>query len=247
MQAWQLRVGTAAGRRELKFIVSEEKAAAIREHVRCFLVPDKYMAQWGVRGYPVCSLYLDSPSLLLYEQTQQGQKNRFKLRIRFYDDDPAHPAFAEIKRRETVVVKKQRAAITREGAMELLAGMPGSVSILADSAASERELAALHEFSRLATEIRAVGCSYVSYHREAYCSDDGNDLRVTFDRELQGGGYQRGAPIALPTQVRRPELDGVILEFKFTNRFPPLDARSRLPVRLVPAVGTQIREMCRRP
>ena len=33
------------------------------------------------------SLYLDAPTLTLYWQIAYGLKNRFKLRIRFYDDE----------------------------------------------------------------------------------------------------------------------------------------------------------------
>ena len=62
-------------------------------------------------SYRICSLYIDSPQLFLYNQTVLGEKNRFKLRIRFYDDDPAHPAFLEIKRRVTDVILKE----TRRG------------------------------------------------------------------------------------------------------------------------------------
>ena len=52
----------------------------------------------------ITSLYLDSSALHLYRQTVQGIKNRFKLRIRFYDDNPGNPAFLEIKRRVTDVI-----------------------------------------------------------------------------------------------------------------------------------------------
>jgi len=47
---------------------------------------------------------------------------RHKLRIRFYDDRPESPVFLEIKRRITDVIRKERAAISREGVGRLLAG-----------------------------------------------------------------------------------------------------------------------------
>ena len=48
-------------------------------------------------GYHVHSLYLDSPAYELYHETTEGVKNRFKLRMRFYDDSPEAPVFLEIK------------------------------------------------------------------------------------------------------------------------------------------------------
>lgn len=47
------------------------------------------------------------------------QTNRFKLRIRFYDDIPASPAFLETERRLTDVIRKERAALRREGIYRL--------------------------------------------------------------------------------------------------------------------------------
>ena len=87
----------------------------------------------------------------------QGQKNRFKLRIRFYDDNPENPAFLEIKRRETDVIKKKRAAITREGAKAMLAGEPPSPEFLYGNKVTAKSMEAMFEFCSLRDRIRAGG------------------------------------------------------------------------------------------
>ena len=40
--------------------------------------------------------------------TLDGHRKRFKLRVRWYDDDPDAPAFCEIKRRTDKVIHKTR-------------------------------------------------------------------------------------------------------------------------------------------
>jgi hypothetical protein len=209
-----------SSRFEFKYYVDEGRARAIRNFIESYLEPDEFLVRFGGIGYPVCSLYLDNSGLLLYDQTMQGQKNRFKLRIRFYDNNPENPAFLEIKRRETDVIKKKRAPVTREGAREILAGAPPSPDFLFGKKMTTKSLDALYEFCQLRDRIDAAGCTYVYYHRQAYVSPDSNSVRVTFDRQLEGGVYVPGTELSIPTDSARPKMEGVVLELKFTDRFP---------------------------
>lgn len=58
------------------------------------------------------------------------------------------------------------------------------------------------------------------YRRQAYVSPESDDLRVTFDRELVGGMYYPGRQLEIPKHGAKPEVGGVVLELKFTDRFP---------------------------
>jgi len=78
---------------EQKYIISEEVALQVRDHVRSFLELDEHGVNKPDNSYPVHSLYLDSDDLKLYWATINGDKNRFKLRLRFYDDNPDTPVF----------------------------------------------------------------------------------------------------------------------------------------------------------
>ena len=209
-----------SSRYEYKYYVTEAQAADIQNYISSYLEPDEFLIRFGGIGYPVCSLYLDNSGLLLYDQTIQGQKNRFKLRIRFYDDNQSNPAFLEIKRRETDVIKKKRAAVSREGAKLILTGEPPSPSFLYGDKVSTKSLDALYEFCELRDRIGAHGCTYVYYHRQAYVSPGSNQARVTFDRQLEGGIYIPSGDLVIPRVSKRPKLEGVILELKFTDRFP---------------------------
>ena len=88
-----------ASRFEQKYIINEETALQIREFVRSYLELDENGVGKPNYSYPVHSLYLDSDKLTLYWRTINGDKNRFKLRLRFYNNNPDTPVFFEIKRR----------------------------------------------------------------------------------------------------------------------------------------------------
>ncbi len=84
-------------RYEHKYIIRENVALALRDFVSSYLELDSFGATQPNKSYPVHSLYLDSPDLRLYQTTINGDKNRYKLRIRFYEDRPKAPVFFEIK------------------------------------------------------------------------------------------------------------------------------------------------------
>ena len=171
-------------------------------------------------AYRLSSLYLDGDALELCKQTMQGIKNRFKLRIRFYDDNPDGPAFLEIKRRVTDVIRKERAMVTRDGVRRLLASGWLDQSCLMGDNGSPKSGVALLNFCNLVRSINARGCIYVSYVREAYVSPNSDQIRVTFDRQLIGSPYEPGSGLSTPTQGISPPVGGTILELKFTDRFP---------------------------
>ena len=211
-----------ASRFELKFIINEYCAAGIRDFSRAYLEPDEFADPQNGNSYLISSLYLDNPELSLYRQTTVGEKNRFKLRIRFYDDNPDHPAFLEIKRRVTDVIRKERAKVSREGARRVLAGHGPDPSFLIDHEDNGNSGSALINFCDLCSNIGAKGCIYVSYRREAYVSPNSDLIRVTFDRHLRGSPYRQGDGLTLPSGGAYPAVgndDNVILELKFTDRF----------------------------
>ena len=212
-----------SSRFELKYIVDERCAAGVRDFVRSYLEPDEFADPDQGNSYQISSLYLDSPGLALYRQTVAGEKNRFKLRIRFYDNSPDGPAFLEIKRRVTDVILKQRAMVARQGVLDFLGGKGPDESWLMGSNGADKPGAALQAFSNLSDSLGAGPSIYVSYRREAYVSPGSNSVRVTFDRQLLSSTYEHGAKLALPTRGARPKIgnsDKVILELKFTDRFP---------------------------
>ncbi len=205
---------------ELKYVIDEQRAGAVRQFISSYLEPDEHAGGHPECSYPVYSLYMDAPTLVLYRQTKQGLKNRFKLRIRFYDDAPESPVFLEIKQRLSGVICKERAALCREGAELLLNGGRPSLSHLIGSDGHRGAEAALDRFCTLCEELDAGGAAYVGYLREAYVQPGSDNLRVTFDRQLCGQQFDPREGLVLPVGGAFPKVEGVVLELKFVDRFP---------------------------
>jgi hypothetical protein len=81
-------------------------------------------------------------------------------------------------------------------------------------------LAVLGRFCQLRDILRADGCVFVSYLREAYVSPNDDQVRVTFDRQIQAGMYGRSLGIQQIDARCQPQIRGVVLELKFCDRFP---------------------------
>src|SRR6185503_8920411 len=95
---------------------------SIRDFVRAYLELDEHGIGYPDMAYPVHSLYLDSDDLKTYQASVNGTKNRFKLRLRYYDDKPDSPVFCEVKARVDNCILKQRCGVRREAVVSLLAG-----------------------------------------------------------------------------------------------------------------------------
>jgi SPX domain protein involved in polyphosphate accumulation len=205
-------------RYERKFVVSETSAEAIRSFVGSYLPRDEHMAGRDSFGYRVNSLYLDTPTYALYRQSCDGIKNRYKLRIRFYDTAEDSPAFLEIKQRKTETIHKMRAAVSKRAAETVLrGGWISSAELLSPSDASARALA---EFCECRDRLHAVGTAFISYRREAYVSPTAESVRVTFDRQIAGHPYYPDLGLSMPAEEAFVVVDGAVLELKYNGRAP---------------------------
>jgi hypothetical protein len=205
-------------RLELKYIIRESVALQIREFVRSYLEIDEYGATRPNLSYPVHSLYLDSDDLTLYWETINGNKNRYKLRLRFYENRPSAPVYFEIKRRVNNAILKQRGGVKREAVESILAGHLPEPTHLVSS--DPKQLAALQRFCQLMNERHCKPKAHIAYLREAWISPLNNRVRLTMDRQV----YCDPEPTArLSTDLLNPVLvfgRNVVLELKFTGRYP---------------------------
>ena len=207
---------TLACRFELKYHISESKAEGIVQFIKPYLQTDRYCKLQRSGDYPIVSLYLDSGDMQLCRESLRGHKNRFKLRIRSYTDEPDYPRFFEIKRRMNTIIIKSRARVMDHDVPTLLAGLPlPPQNYTAD-------IDTINQFQLYMNSIRAKPSVLIRYMRQAYEGTSEIRVRVTFDRKLMynittlpevrlgGGGWQHN-PFTL---------GGVILEVKFTDRYP---------------------------
>jgi len=201
-------------RYEFKYRISEAKAAAVEQYIKSYLHLDHYSKIQPGCTYPIVSLYLDTDDLKLCQETLRGKKNRFKLRVRSYSDEPDTPVFFEIKRRLNDIIIKGRSRVTKDIVQSVLSGK----SVPQLQYKSDEQL--LRQFQLYMYSLNARPVAKVRYIRRAYEDDSENRVRITFDRKLcynptntpdisfDGGGW------------KRIELGYVILEIKFTARYP---------------------------
>jgi len=203
---------------ELKYLVDEAITPWVRDFVSSYLDLDEYGAGRPNLSYPVHSLYLDSDDLKLLQACANGTKNRFKLRLRYYEERPGTPVFFEIKSRMDNCILKERCAVNREAVPLLLAGqLPDPDQVLSREG---RHLATLQRFNLLLHQLNARPKAHNTYLREAWVSRHDNSVRVTLDRKVR---IEPQFIAQAVTEMKRPTRifgEFVILEMKFTNRFP---------------------------
>ena len=203
---------------ELKYPIDSQITLELRDFVSAYLELDEYAAGRADLSYPVHSLYLDSADLRTHQAMVNGARNRFKLRLRYYDDRPDSPVFFEVKRRVDNCIVKQRCGVRREAVSLLLAGqLPEPAHLLSTE---PRHLVALQRFNLLLNQLNASPKLHNSYLREAWVSPHDNSVRVTLDYHVRAEPWFRSEPaVAIDRSV--PVFPGiVILELKFTTRFP---------------------------
>jgi hypothetical protein len=204
---------------ELKYIIEEAKACAIRDFVRSYLEPDPFGKPELNGAYAIHSIYLDNSGLSLCNATLAGIKNRFKIRIRYYNDEPDAPVFFEIKRRVSDAILKRRAQVRRESVLPLLDGhWPEHKDLWTPG--DPKAYDSLCQFCDLRDRINGQPQVIVSYLREAWVTPGNNAVRLTFDRGLSAEKWERNLSVAGLKAGVHPELNGTVLEMKFTDRFP---------------------------
>ncbi len=167
-------------RLECKYLIDERKVDQVRKHLEPYCQPDRHNIRsaesGGLFGYPLSSLYLDSPGLAFHEAKQRGDSDRLKLRIRTYEDLDA--AVLELKRRVSDVVEKTRARVDARQVREIALGR-----VVPLDADPDMRLF-LSRYARIATQYCVGPSLQLRYQREAYSSSVDQYARVTFDRQI---------------------------------------------------------------
>lgn len=200
---------------ECKYMVPPHLVDAVRCWMQRFLQPDRFALTRPNYTYAINSLYLDTVDYQLYRMTGFGAKNRFKLRIRCYNDDPSSPLFFEIKRRIDRVIIKSRVTLKRDDARELVHGRLHPAEVV-----EGEDRHHLETFLKLMRQLPAVPAARIRYAREAYESSAIDQVRLTLDSALSFAvtpdfnySHAEGCWHWVP-------MNGMLLEIKFVDYFP---------------------------
>ena len=176
-------------RYELKYVITETQADAIREAIAPFCDRDPHAARMPGGQYTITSLYCDSPTLTFYNDKEEKSFTRFKLRVRTYGVLSDGPIFFEVKRKHGDIVAKSRVRVDRESWVDLVT----------------HPRAEMGDFSITQLRWQARPVLLARYEREPFMSQIDDYARVTFDRNIT---YQR---------CRHWDLLGDVNDWKFTD------------------------------
>jgi hypothetical protein len=113
---------------------------------------------------------------------------------------------------------KQRGAVRRGSVLRLVQGFfPDPQDLVSNS---PKHMSAVENFVRLSQTLGARPKVHVAYLREAYVPHDDNSCRLTMDRQVCS---EPEPVLRLCTKMVHPICvwgDAVVVELKFTNRFP---------------------------
>lgn len=166
-------------RYELKYVVHHDQATDIAEALSTYMTPDEHDGG----QYQVTSLYFDTANYKAYWDKIDGHRNRRKLRVRIYGDQPVTletPSFVEIKHRLDRALQKRRVIVPYR-----IATTFDQLETLVETSL-EQDRAVLEEVQYLHRALQLQPTCVVSYRRRAFESQEYDPgLRVTFDTNLQ--------------------------------------------------------------
>ena len=183
---------------ELKFLLTEDQAAAAADRVRTRLSPDPHADPALGGAYRTTSIYTDTPRFDVLRRN--GDYATSKCRVRRYG--AAGPVFLERKDKDRNRVRKCRATVPAD-----------DLAILSRRHAPADWVGGWFHQQLASRELSPV-CR-ISYERVAFMgATEGGTVRVTFDRNIRG---EPADGWAFRTVADRPELlpGFVVCEFKF--------------------------------
>jgi SPX domain protein involved in polyphosphate accumulation len=163
-------------RYELKYILPVLQCARIIDELKHQIPPDSH---GGERGYPLVSLYYDSPQLECFWAKIEGIRFRRKVRVRIYPGDDITKVTMgsiEIKQRINKTVQKRRLELPLAQAERLCAGQ------LDVQGLDEMDTQVANEVTYLSRMLNLQPTAITAYWRRAFEGQEENaGVRVTFD------------------------------------------------------------------
>lgn len=168
-----------AERFELKYTLPLDAGMAFMNAIQPWVLPDAYTDPVSHR-YLVYSCYFDSPDLSHYWAKKNNLLQRHKVRLRSYRY-PLHHAqtlFAEIKKKDTVTVFKERAPLTARAVHSFI--KDGKI---APTSLTHQKI--LEKFLHFIKEEKLHPKMLVLYTRMAFWGRSAQPPRVTLDFDLK--------------------------------------------------------------
>lgn len=166
-------------RYELKYRIHSSLIDPISEYVAHYCDMD-YYSQISPNGfYIINSLYLDSPSLYIYNRRETMEFDYSCFRIRSYGAQPKAPYYFESKQKVRDFCKKRRGKVPIENFGDLLDDRTKVAGFDPYACKNTRDfIEKTHTFGLRPTVL-------TQYRRRAFLSRHDDYARVTFDRDMK--------------------------------------------------------------
>jgi SPX domain protein involved in polyphosphate accumulation len=199
---------------ELKYILPVSQCARIIDELRYHIPPDRH---GGERGYPLVSLYYDSPQLDCFWAKIEGIRFRRKVRLRIYPGDDIRQVKTgsiEIKQRINKTVQKRRLELPLDQARRLCMGQ------LAFEGLDALDTQVANEVTYLSRMLDLRPTAITAYWRRAFEGQEENaGVRVTFDTSVASRIHALTVNAPAVNRLILPA-DHCIMEVKADDRVP---------------------------
>ena len=158
-------------RYEQKYLMTHAQKQLVLDAMK----PHMQIDQYGLTT--IRNLYFDTETYLLIRRSIEKTVYKEKLRIRSYQKtSPSDNIFLELKKKYQSVVYKRRITLPEDQALNFICGSKE----IEETSQIANEIAYVRDFYET---LRPV--VFLAYEREAYCSLDGGDFRITFDENIR--------------------------------------------------------------
>lgn len=199
---------------EYKYRITEAQREQVHLLASFYLELDEYSVHGG---YPVNSLYFDTPSFEDAHEMDEGLALRSKVRLRCYSRLPEPPFFLELKARFGTTITKSRCQLTPADAERVCTGKAPLEAY--------RHTGSNEALDRIREVIDHRGMEpriWVNYQRSAFGSRWGDGTRITFDSSIEAQVFDPSNPLVPASRGWVfPDLDTrTVLELKFLESAP---------------------------
>lgn len=203
---------------EFKYLLNCRQEILIKKYLAPYISKDSFAGQTKRGSYDVVSLYYDSPRFYHYFAKFDGIKKRKKIRLRTYVNDGRFipDIFFEIKRKDDVIISKDRFVMRADDYRQLLQ----TNSLAHNHSDKDKNRTKIIEEFEIEGALRAIVPKLlVVYEREPYFGKYNRGVRITFDKNLRAmendNLYYQGPKF---TDILG---QNTIMELKFNGALPP--------------------------
>ncbi len=174
---------------EHKYLINQELKDKFLKEIQGNIKEDIYPK------YSLHNVYYDSKDYTMIRKSIEGLNYKEKLRVRSYGNPTDTNVYFEIKKKYDGIVYKRRVSIDDEHSQ------------------------VMHEINYMKDFYDARPKLFISYDREAYAGVHENDVRITFDTNIQYRSNDLSL-YASQDETRLFQHDEVLMEIKVMDRYP---------------------------